>query len=912
MIEIKKLELQGIRSYTQKEFADFEDGTTVIIGDNGSGKSTMLESIKFCLFGKFDEEGLAEYMNGNEAKLKLVFSLFGKEHLVKRTMKLNKGNKVTHPKSYLKYWEDNQYKELETKNKGEVDQKIMELIGIHENLIHNSIFIPQGGINSIIDMNGTKRRQEFEEIFDLKKYDTLRLNWYRVKRKYNDKIKETKKLIVEKEKKKVDIKKKENDISELSEKSKLLEIAKNDSLNAYTKIKQVQEERKGLEGQIEKMTQTIKGTMEKVEAHEKTINKKTESLKVIKPEDLENLSQYTEENKTLTKDLDYLNAYIEKLDEPRKAISVQQEARRGYLGEIENNEKKLIETLKIEDVGQSDQIIEKMDQELKEDIQNHSDLTEHKNLYDETLKKITALKTDQQKLEQSFSEYVKLDLGFSPLSNIIKEDYNQIPEKIKKEHQEIKEKIDTKKMESKELLSKITERKTTKKKKEKIIEQLEDFKEGTRCDTCYSLLAREDIDGSLELLKGEIAQYAIDIDLMTSNLSTLEKEQKEFEKKEEPLKLFIKRDKGKETAFISIINEYKDIDISELEKLIGEYKEKRYDQINTKDLKELNKKNNEKQKVLIELNGALKQFNKANENLAKSDKIIEDNQKSILSIKSKYKINEEYEESKKRQQKIKVRKQSLTDDLLLATQIETELKLKSSKLDDVENYQKEINETREKLKENKFDNIDEQLKQAKEKLDEDDKLFTDNSNNITNLRNEITNQKGRDEEVKDLKKKIAGDKKNSEYAKNMEKIFGDIGPRILSNKTANVQRRVNSIMTQMPSTRQIVFEIDKDFNFMTKRGEKMLNVKRLSGGEKMSLAFAIRVALSKEIVDMGLLVLDEPTDSLDKDRKKKMAEILGQQTHVKQLIVITHDEAFNSMIDNCITVEYSGGSSRIR
>ena len=46
---LKKLELQGFKSFADKTTLEFKEGITGVIGPNGSGKSNILDSIKWVL-----------------------------------------------------------------------------------------------------------------------------------------------------------------------------------------------------------------------------------------------------------------------------------------------------------------------------------------------------------------------------------------------------------------------------------------------------------------------------------------------------------------------------------------------------------------------------------------------------------------------------------------------------------------------------------------------------------------------------------------------------------------------------------------------------------------------------------------------------------------------------------------------
>jgi len=69
----------------------------------------------------------------------------------------------------------------------------------------------------------------------------------------------------------------------------------------------------------------------------------------------------------------------------------------------------------------------------------------------------------------------------------------------------------------------------------------------------------------------------------------------------------------------------------------------------------------------------------------------------------------------------------------------------------------------------------------------------------------------------------------------------------------------------------------------------------LSGGEQISVAIAIRLALSQEFGNTGLIILDEPTNNLDKDTRQLLAENLPKMVeNLTQLFVVTHDDTFRN------------------
>ncbi len=86
-------------------------------------------------------------------------------------------------------------------------------------------------------------------------------------------------------------------------------------------------------------------------------------------------------------------------------------------------------------------------------------------------------------------------------------------------------------------------------------------------------------------------------------------------------------------------------------------------------------------------------------------------------------------------------------------------------------------------------------------------------------------------------------------------------------------------------------------------------ISTLSGGEQMVVSLAYVLALSRIMRSrVGFLLLDEPTDMLDDDRRRALVDILGRLTEdggLPQLIVITHHSDVIDKVDKVCVVEKS-------
>ena len=83
--------------------------------------------------------------------------------------------------------------------------------------------------------------------------------------------------------------------------------------------------------------------------------------------------------------------------------------------------------------------------------------------------------------------------------------------------------------------------------------------------------------------------------------------------------------------------------------------------------------------------------------------------------------------------------------------------------------------------------------------------------------------------------------------------------------------------------------------------DKEISFKDLSGGEQVSVAISMRCAMSDMFTNSRFIILDEPTNNLDTDRKKMLAEYIGELlNNLDQSIIVTHDDTFREMASNVI------------
>jgi len=184
---------------------------------------------------------------------------------------------------------------------------------------------------------------------------------------------------------------------------------------------------------------------------------------------------------------------------------------------------------------------------------------------------------------------------------------------------------------------------------------------------------------------------------------------------------------------------------------------------------------------------------------------------------------------------------------------------------------------------------------------------------IENLKNEIDSLKQKEKEREKLIK----------FAGFLEKIRALFHKDALQRKLrARAKPVIEKHAGEVFANFELPFndlKIDDEFNVFlySSRGEERAEM--LSGGERIALALAMRIALSKTLLGTGMtssgvemLLLDEPTIHLDELRRKELVEIIKRITYIPQTVIVTHDRDFESSAEKIIFVEKERGVSKIK
>lgn len=177
-MKLNKLLLKNIRSYGSEEIT-FPEGATLLSGDIGSGKTTILLAIEFGLFGlQPGQKASGLLANGeSEGSVALEIEVDGEIILVERT--LRRGAKsISHENAFLTYQgtrEELSITELKTRILGFLNYPD-EFIKRTNLLYRYTVYSPQEEMKQIILEDPESRLNIIRHIFGIDKYKRIREN----------------------------------------------------------------------------------------------------------------------------------------------------------------------------------------------------------------------------------------------------------------------------------------------------------------------------------------------------------------------------------------------------------------------------------------------------------------------------------------------------------------------------------------------------------------------------------------------------------------------------------------------------------------------------------------------------------------------------------------------------------------
>ncbi len=668
---LKSLKLENIRSYLH-ETIEFPEGSVLLSGDIGSGKSTILLAIEFALFGIMRAElsGSSLLRHGkNQGSVELRFKIDKDEFLIKRTLKKSRDTVI----------QDTGYILINNKKiEGtpvELKARILNILGYPEELISKSksmiyrytVYTPQEEMKQILFEDKNIRLDTLRKLFGIDKYKTIKENADNFTRELRRKISELNIRLEnydELEKEKTEKRKKADEISltitkaihELEEIKKILQKEKNLLENFEQEVKKENELKKQLdlkEVQISNKKSNKDKINQKIEESQKhvlNIEKRLESYSKV--EEIIPEKELEKEINKLNEDLNVLikekSTYLEKIRSFEEQIKNIEEEVAEF---SEKSKQEIILKSKLREVEEKIKLKKNYELMMKENSEKEKNTQIH-------LEKINILMIESQKIVSSIK-----DAEICPTCNQkVDEDHKR---KVISEEKEKLKRYNEEKNKLTEFLKKISE---NLEKIQRNIERIEKIEESYKRDR-EAILRLEEYSKQLIKKQKELSEF--------------------FQKKKEMEDILKSKETKKEETLRSEI----------------EHKRKFLSEARDNNLKVREKKNlienigHEKENIK-KLREERMDIEKEIEDLSKNKKKIEDSLKDYFEINQKYeKQKEHFEKNREMLKYAEIEFATFSKEKnLIIKQIE-DIEKKLSSLDKIKEKIKEISEIENWIKE---------------------------------------------------------------------------------------------------------------------------------------------------------------------------------------------------------------------
>ena len=184
MITFQKIRWKNFLS-TGDQFSEIDfqqNATNLIVGTNGTGKSTVLDALTFSLFNKpfrkINKSQLVNATNEKDAQVEVEFDINGRQYLVRRCMKPNLFEIEVDGQKMHKQADDRAMQKILEENLLKVNYKSFTQIVI----LGSSAFVP------FMQLSGSNRREVIEDLLDIRIFSAMNLIIKEKIRKQKDEI----------------------------------------------------------------------------------------------------------------------------------------------------------------------------------------------------------------------------------------------------------------------------------------------------------------------------------------------------------------------------------------------------------------------------------------------------------------------------------------------------------------------------------------------------------------------------------------------------------------------------------------------------------------------------------------------------------------------------------------------------
>ena len=921
MMIFKKLELKNFKSHADTTL-DFNPGISLIVGENGAGKSSIFEAISFALFKVYGAKTITDLVRSNkdtgdkiEMMVKLSFYSNNQEYRVERGVTLSKSAKST---SEL-YKITNGKEEIIASGNKQVDSEIEIILSMDSSTFLNAIHIRQGEIADLIDKTPATRKKLIGKLLKLEELEKAYENLPRISEDYKTRRAVLKDRIRPESELNFELKRAKEEHFSLNE--------KNNALNEeYETLKKDIELKNKEKEELDKQKSEFEALNLKLELENESLN----GLNKLK----EDFSKKYDEILRNENEMNLLKPYAEKL--PVYKEFKESLINLNNLKEDEKNNKEIIAQIEaykstIEAEKENHEKYVSLEGETKTLINKKAELSAE-------VKRINELESERNTLMRDIEQYNKdLDKFYNEASSVLadfeeeigpiktNDDLNNLDSlvetlrtNLRNGIDEIREELDQLNKENIRLSQEI----------KSLDEPLSDIKKvENKCPVCQSDISEDKKNELISMYEGTISDNSSKINQNNEIIAKLNKEKSlkeanllkldsiktniyqnkhivgdldKFNKNLETVDGKINELQGKkeELAKLNEIIETKNNDFKELESHNNKYLE----------ATTLLKSSPDESKIKDELytiSGNIRRVNEKLQGFIASD--------SQLSFEiSGEKLNELINQLTEKDTKYHI----LLGSIKGKSEYEEKIKANEKEIESKENAINEIKKSIESstYNEETYRNIAFYIDRLNNKFNEYSKQMAVNVNNLKLYEKTIREIEDLIEINRKNKEEYIAIKEYYSLLEDLRTLYGKDGIQkdLRSQSRPLIQKYTREFFEKFNFNYSDLI-LDDEYNISIYGPEGEANIEMVSGGEKIAIALALRLGITQAMSkgNIETILLDEPTIHLDSFRRQELINVLRSMSVIPQMLIVTHDSELENAADTLIRVTKEDGISKV-
>jgi len=853
---LKSIELENIRSYKDRTVIDFPIGRTLFQGDIGSGKSTILSSIEFALFGLGDID--ANHLLRVGASNGSVFLEFESDKQVYKVYRSlsRRRDKIVQNEGYL--YENGTRSSYSV---SELKTKILDIIKINERtetkttsvVYRYAIYTPQEMMKQILSSNNEKRLDILRRAFGIEEYITAKRN----AEKFLSGIR-------------IMLKSKKDLVGDLDESRSTLQNKK--------------EQITGLKNDIAAISSTIIETESKMSVIEENLSQLTRVKEQLLELDLSlktyrtNLSKYEKEKTVRAGELDMFHNNLARAEEAEEVITdldpicKDLALKRSELTTLADSalqyDRLTSEKLRIETMIKSEG--EKVRTEclrLRSEVDEMAEELER----DQTdTEKLDGLKEQENKLKESVTGLDQARKNLQTIADRIAQTnarLHSVEREISKEQGAINKILEL----SHQAICPCCGQKLT---PEHIAQMVEKFNQ-----------TKHSLEAECSTLQEETKVLELDKVVIANKINELEKLNYELNS----IRIKISALHVRKSAFDSISEKMKQ-KIIRLDDLTEKSENNKFASQERSDLESVSEK-------LNSLSDAKRLYEDCQKAIAiyQKDNIEKRYLENLTLAQSKSKTVEQIEFIQKSISELDKEIQTTLEEI---PNLESSCKLQSGKIERLPQLESE------KL------TVADQLSSQRQELAVRNARVKDAE--------ELTLEIGK--KIESLEKKYERLQYMENVGRWLDECFipslDVIESHVMTTINEGFMHLFQKWFNLLVDSPDIVVELDRCFAPIVHQNGNAMEVNTLSGGEKTAVAMAYRLALNEVIkrlanMDDNLLILDEPTDGFSKEQMYQLKYVFDGLS-ASQVIIVSHEKELEGFVECTCRVVKEGDCSKVQ